>query len=76
MQISKCMQDLRELWWAKYMKKEGKKAKKKTIKMLAYCALGKTKCLKIPIDFMLAKNSKCVNMQAILTNTCEKSLKV
>lgn len=50
---------------AKHMKKV-----KKIIKILAHCALEKT-CLKTPLDLMLAKNSQCVNTQAILTNTCE-----
>lgn len=58
---------------AKHMKKEGEKNK-----ILAHCALKKTLCLmfendvlKTPLDLMMAKNSKCVNMPAILTNTCE-----
>lgn len=51
---------------AKLMKKV-----KKIIKILAHCALEKTWCLKTPLDLMFAKNSQYVNMQAILTNTCE-----
>lgn len=27
--------------------------------------------MKILVDMMLAENSKCLNIQAILTNTCE-----
>lgn len=54
------------------MKKGGKN------KILAHCAPKKTlrlmfenDVLKTPLDLMMAKNSKCVNMQAILTNICE-----
>lgn len=56
---------------AKRMKKGEK------IKILAHCAPKKTLRLMFEndvlktLDLMMAKNSKCVNMHAILTNTCE-----
>lgn len=54
------------------MHEKGEKSKEKNnLNFGTLCSWENIKCLKIFVDTMLAENSKCVNIQAILTITCE-----
>lgn len=59
----------------KCMKKVIKNKEKNNLNFGTLCSWENIKCLKILVDMMLAENSKCLNIQAILTNTCENRSK-